>query len=194
MQANKIPIVLFASGSGSNAKAIWQRSLLQECNYTVAAVYCNNPKAGIIDWCMQQQIPVVVFDNSALLDEVFLQSINVYKPKLIVLAGFLRKIPGYLVAAFPQSILNIHPALLPKYGGKGMYGHFVHEAVAAAQERESGITIHYVNEQYDEGAIILQKTTALATNDSAIEIAAKVLALEHTWYWQAIEMVLMPTY
>ncbi|MFM2386356.1 MAG: hypothetical protein RL660_1113 [Bacteroidota bacterium] len=188
--SKKHSIIIFASGGGSNAKAIWQYTQQDNCSYNIAAIFCNNKQAGIVDWCLQQHIPIVLFENAQLQDEAFLQSIAVYQASLIVLAGFLRKIPSYLVAAYPQRIINIHPALLPKYGGKGMYGHHVHEAVAAAQEKESGITIHYVNEHYDEGNIILQKSVSLDPTDDATVIAQKVLALEHLCYKQAIEMVL----
>jgi phosphoribosylglycinamide formyltransferase 1 len=190
VQERKKSIVIFASGSGSNAKAILHRSTQgSDCNYVVSAIFCNNAQAGIVDWCVQQEVPIILFDNASLKDPIFLQSVNVYKPHLIVLAGFLRKIPSYLIGAFPQQIINIHPALLPKYGGKGMYGHFVHEAVAAAHDSESGITIHYVNEHYDEGQIIMQKTVALVPSDTPLQIAEKVLKLEHEWYWQAVESV-----
>jgi phosphoribosylglycinamide formyltransferase 1 len=116
--------------------------------------------------------------------------VQVYKPALIVLAGFLRKVPSYLIDAYPNQIVNIHPALLPKYGGKGMYGHYVHEAVKANQENESGITIHYVNEHYDEGAFIAQHKTELLHTDTATEIAAKVLVLEHKYYAATIDGLL----
>jgi phosphoribosylglycinamide formyltransferase 1 len=114
----------------------------------------------------------------------------VYNPELIVLAGFLRKVPLYLIKAYPNKIINIHPALLPKYGGKGMYGHHVHEAVKANSETESGITIHYVNEHYDEGAFIAQHKTDLLASDTAEDIARKVLALEHRYYAKAIDSLI----
>jgi phosphoribosylglycinamide formyltransferase-1 len=186
----KHAIVIFASGGGSNAKAIWQHTQTVQSSFRVAAIFCNNVKAGVVTWCAQNSIPCVLFDNKALLEESFLQSLAVYAPKLIVLAGFLRKIPSSMIAAYPHRILNIHPALLPKYGGKGMYGHHVHEAVYAAQEKESGITIHYVNEHYDEGQFVLQEKVELNADDTSESIAAKVLALEHQWYSIAIEKVL----
>jgi phosphoribosylglycinamide formyltransferase-1 len=109
---------------------------------------------------------------------------------MVVLAGFLWKIPANLVQAFPNRIINIHPALLPKYGGKGMYGHFVHEAVIAAGEIESGITIHYVNEKYDDGAPILQERCTITPDDTPESLAAKVLVLEHQWYPAIVERLL----
>jgi phosphoribosylglycinamide formyltransferase-1 len=121
---------------------------------------------------------------------LFLDTIDYFKPDLIVLAGFLWKIPLYLIKAYPQKIINIHPALLPKYGGKGMYGHFVHEAVLSNKEKESGISIHFVNEAYDEGTILLQKSIGINENDTAQSIADKVLTLEHQWYPKVIESLL----
>jgi phosphoribosylglycinamide formyltransferase-1 len=113
-----------------------------------------------------------------------------YKPDLIVLAGFLLKIPDFVVRHYPDKIVNIHPSLLPKFGGKGMYGHHVHEAVVAHGETESGITIHLVNEHYDEGTVLLQKRTPILPSDSAEDVAKKVLQLEHEWYAQVIESIL----
>jgi phosphoribosylglycinamide formyltransferase 1 len=183
-------VIIFASGGGSNAKAIWQHSQRAESNFEVSAIFCNNKNAGVIPWCLEKKIPLVLFTNTDFLDEEFLQSVSIYDPALIVLAGFLRKVPLYLIRAYDNKIINIHPALLPKYGGQGMYGHHVHQAVKANQEIESGITIHYVNEHYDEGTFIAQYKTDLLPTDTAEDIAKKVLALEHQYYAREIEFLI----
>lgn len=187
---NKIPeIIIFASGGGSNAKAIYNYSL-QHNTFKVAAIFCNNTKAAVIPWANENKIPMVVFTKQEFVDPTFLNSINSYNANLIVLAGFLLLVPQYLVGAYTNKIVNIHPALLPKYGGKGMYGHFVHEAVKANNETESGITIHIVNEKFDDGEILLQAKTELLDTDDANSIAAKVLQLEHVHFAKAIDSYL----
>ncbi len=181
-------IILFASGSGTNAENIikyFQKSSTAE----VAAVYCNNPNAGVIDRANRLGVPVTVFDKSSLESTVF-DSIRQADPALIVLAGFLLKLPHKFVQVFPRRIINIHPALLPKYGGKGMYGLHVHRKVLENQEDESGISIHYVNENYDEGDIILSKSVSIADCQSAEEIAARVQDLEYKFYPVTIEQLL----
>lgn len=182
-------IAIFASGSGSNAEAI-ARYLADRTGVEISLILTNNPEAGVIQRARRLHIPVVVFDRKSfyesdrIIDLLRNQSID-----LVVLAGFMMLIPAKLVQAFPRRIINIHPALLPKYGGKGMYGHFVHEAVVAADEAESGITIHYVNEVYDEGEIIFQATCALTPADSPDDVARKVQALEHEHYPRVVSQV-----
>lgn len=156
----------------------------------VALVVSNKPKAGVLDIAREFDVPT----HTITRDE--LQTANALSPILqqhqidgIVLAGFLLLVPQWLVQLYPNKIINIHPALLPKYGGKGMYGHHVHQAVKDNKETESGITIHYVNEQYDEGNIIFQATCALNPTDTPQTIAAKVLALEHRHFPQVIAQV-----
>jgi len=157
----------------------------------ISLILCNNPKAGIIDRARRLHIPVLLFDRTTFYqtDRItqFLQRQNV---DLIVLAGFMWLIPTGLVAAFPDRIVNIHPALLPKFGGKGMYGHFVHEAVVEAGETESGITIHFVNDHYDEGAIIFQAACPVAPGDTPDDVAHKVQVLEHQHYPRVVDEVL----
>lgn len=183
-------IALFASGSGSNAEKIADY-FLTDADVNVALILSNNPKAGVIERARRLHIPVLLFDrttfyNTSQVTELLLnQGID-----LIVLAGFMWLMPADLVRAFPNRIINIHPALLPKFGGKGMYGHFVHEAVAAAGETESGITIHYVNEHYDEGQIIFQATCPVAESDTPDDIAHAVQALEHKHYPRIVAEVL----
>ncbi len=175
-------IAIFASGSGSNAEAI-ARYLADRPNVAISLILTNNPEAGVIQRARRLHIPVVVFDRKTFYgsDRIVEMLLNEHID-LVVLAGFMMLIPEKLVQAFPHRIVNIHPALLPKYGGKGMYGHFVHEAVVAAGEMESGITIHYVNEVYDEGEIIFQASCALTPTDTPDDVARKVQALEHEHY------------
>lgn len=183
-------IVLFASGSGSNVENIIQyfRGHPEIC---VSAVLTNKRDAAVLERCQRLKIPALYFNRHALYDsEVITQTLQALAPDLIVLAGFLWMIPGALVKAFPGRIINIHPALLPKYGGKGMYGIRVHQAVKDSGDGESGITIHYVNERYDEGAVIRQVQTKVAPGDTAEQIAEKVHALEYIHYPQVIEELL----
>jgi phosphoribosylglycinamide formyltransferase-1 len=147
-------IVVFASGSGSNAVKLC-RTTLNHADIKVVALFCNNPNAGVIEKMKEFDVPVVLFNKTDFRNEAeFLEKLNQYQPDLISLLGFLWKIPAYLVDAFPTKIVNLHPALLPKFGGKGMYGHFVHEAVKAANEKETGISVHYVNETFVAETII----------------------------------------
>jgi len=139
-------IIIFASGSGTNAQNICEQ-FVDNPNIKVAALFCNNPHAMVIERMKQFNIPVHVFNRETFKNEQeFSALLNQYQPNLLVLAGFLWLIPEYLVKQYPNKIINIHPALLPKFGGKGMYGHHVHEAVLATKEKEHGITIHFVNE------------------------------------------------
>lgn len=175
-------IAIFASGSGSNAEAI-ARYLADRTDVEISLILTNNPEAGVIQRARRLHIPVVVFDKKTFYDSERIIDLLRNQPiDLVVLAGFMMLIPEKLVQAFPRQIINIHPALLPKYGGKGMYGHFVHEAVVAAGEAESGITIHYVNEVYDEGEIIFQAPCALTPTDTPEDVARKVQLLEHEHY------------
>lgn len=182
-------ILLFASGGGSNVNAILTYFREHE-EIGFPVIITNNPNAGVIDVARHHGIDVMLINQSIFRDELFIDAIDIFQPKLLVLAGFLWKIPEYLVAAYRNKIINIHPALLPKYGGKGMYGHHVHEAVIENKEKESGMTIHMVNEQYDEGTILLQKKVKVTKSDSAGTLAAKVLKLEHEWYPKVIETLI----
>jgi len=183
-------IVLFASGSGSNVESI-VRYFDGHPNISVSCVFTNKREAYVLDRCQALGIPAFFFNSPVFRDTaLLLQILKCLNPDLIVLAGFLRKIPSEMVEAFPGKIINIHPALLPKYGGKGMYGKHVHLSVKANKETESGITIHYVNDQYDEGAIIEQVKTEVSIHDSADEIARKVQVLEHQYYPRVIESLL----
>jgi phosphoribosylglycinamide formyltransferase-1 len=179
-------IVVFASGSGSNAVKLC-RTTLNHADIKVVALFCNNPNAGVIEKMKEFDVPVVLFNKTDFRNEAeFLEKLNQYQPDLISLLGFLWKIPAYLVDAFPTKIVNLHPALLPKFGGKGMYGHFVHEAVKASNEKETGISVHYVNENFDEGEIIAQFKVDLNPNDTAESIADKIHILEQTFVAETI--------
>ena len=183
-------IVIFASGSGTNAEAIikW---FAHGHKARVSLILTNNPNAGVIARAQKFQVDCQVIDRQAMYhsDQV-LEILKVAKPDVIVLAGFLWLIPEKLIQAYPDTIVNIHPALLPKYGGKGMYGSKVHETVISNKEKESGITIHYVNEKYDEGAIILQASCQVDPHDTPDTLAQKIHKLEYAHYPKVIEDLL----
>ncbi len=156
-----------------------------------ALILTNKADAYVIERAKKLNIPYVVFNSKELREtDMIIDILKDYQIDFIVLAGFLLRVPMNLIEAFPNKIINIHPALLPKYGGKGMYGDFVHQAVKDAQETETGITIHYVNEHYDEGQIIFQKKVAVEKSDTADSIAEKVHALEYEYFPKVIEEVL----
>jgi len=182
-------IALFASGSGTNVENIISYF---ENNSIVNQylVLVNNPHAKVIEKAEKRKVPVYIFDKNKLNNGELAEKLAVFQPDLIVLAGFLWKFPEDLVKKYHNQVINIHPALLPKYGGKGMYGHFVHEAVLANKETETGITIHFVNENYDEGAIILQATTPVEAHYTAEDIAKAVQALEYKHFPIVIEQLL----
>jgi len=183
-------IAIFASGSGSNAEKIADY-FAGSTDVSIDLIVSNNPKAGVIDRARRLHIPVLLFDRTTFYQtDRITQLLQQQGIDLIVLAGFMWLMPAGLVQAFPDRIVNIHPALLTKFGGKGMYGHFVHEAVVAAQETESGITIHFVNEHYDEGAPIFQAPCPVAPTDTPDDVARKVQALEHDHYPRVVAEVL----
>jgi phosphoribosylglycinamide formyltransferase-1 len=180
-------IAIFASGSGSNAEAIC-RYFKNHPSIEVSIILTNNSKAGVLARAHKLSIETLIFDKEEFQAEKKVQTILVIKQIThVVLAGFLWLVPPFLIRMFPNKIINIHPALLPKFGGKGMYGLRVHEAVKNAGEKETGITIHLVNEHFDEGKPVFQATCPVETNDSATDIAANVLALEHSHYPRVIE-------
>ena len=177
-----LKIALFASGSGSNAENI-VNYFSTNPNFEFPVIISNKKDAFVHERAKKINIPSLTFSREEFLTgEKILNYLHENKIEAIVLAGFLLKVPTALIDAFPNKIINIHPALLPKYGGKGMYGHHVHEAVAAAGEKESGITIHYVNTHYDEGNIIFQAKCPVLPTDTPDMIAEKVHALEHEYY------------
>jgi len=183
-------IILFASGSGSNAEKIMQYGITKS-TFKVMSVFCNNPKAMVLERAPLYNVPTVVFSKDDLNSGVFINKLQSMHPDLIVLAGFLLQLPVALIEAFPNKIVNIHPALLPKYGGKGMYGKYIHEAVLSNKDRETGITIHFVNEHYDKGEVIFQKSISIDDCMTAEEIMTKVRDLELEFFPKIIEQILI---
>lgn len=184
-------LAVFASGNGSNAEKIFEYFQGRN-NVVVALLLTNNPNARVIERAKQYNVPVAVFDRKKFYDtNEIVELLLRHKIDLIVLAGFMWLVPPALINAFPNKILNIHPALLPKYGGNGMYGDFVHKAVVEAKEKESGITIHFVNENYDEGQIVFQEKCIVEPGDTPETLAGKIHLLEHRFYPQVIENILL---
>ncbi len=178
-----VNIAIFASGSGTNAQHIV--SYFEKVpQITVAAIFCNNSNAGIVQKAQSLGIPVVMIEKDTLAQNegLLLQQLQALDISFIVLAGFLKKIPSSIIKAYPAKIINIHPALLPKFGGKGMYGMHVHEAVIQHKEKESGITIHLVDEVYDNGKTIFQARCLISPDETPESLALKVRALEHSHF------------
>lgn len=183
-------IAIFASGSGSNAERITTYFADKE-SVSIEMFLSNNPMAGVIERGRRLGIPTVLFDKKTFSKtNKIVNLLQKQQIDLVILAGFLWLIPENIVKAFPNQIINIHPALLPKYGGKGMWGHFVHEAVVEAGEKESGITIHFVNEYFDEGEIIFQAKCEVISTDTPDEVARKVQAHEHSYFPEVIEKII----
>ena len=182
-------IAILASGAGSNAQKILEH-FSDRMDIAVRLIVSNKQEAGVLNIAKVASIDTFVvtrdsfYSTTDLLVELDKRNID-----FIVLAGFLWLIPPYLIQHYPNRIINIHPALLPKYGGKGMYGHFVHEAVHLAKDTHSGITIHYVNEKYDEGSIVFQERCEILPSDQPVDIARKVQVLEHSYYPTVIDQL-----
>ena len=171
-------IVIFASGSGTNAENLIRFFHNRE-NASVIQILTNNPHAKVLERAKNLKVSALSFNKIAFTEtNVVLDILKSSKPDIIILAGFLWKFPESILSEFPDKVINIHPALLPKYGGKGMYGMRVHEAVVSNKEKETGITIHYVNEHYDEGAIIFQAKCDVNPSDTADDVADKIHELE----------------
>lgn len=184
-------IAIFASGSGSNAERIFEY-FKENPALRISGIYTNNPSAGVIARAQRLGVHCRIFSRQEFSQsDVLLKELQAEGVDFIILAGFLWLIPAAYVQAFPNKIVNIHPALLPKYGGKGMYGAKVHEAVVAAGEKESGITIHFVNEHYDEGQIIFQASCVLDENETADTLAAKIHELEYSHFPRIIEETIL---
>ena len=186
-----IHITILASGGGTNAAQIINR--FEQSNLiNVSCIITNNQQAGVIKVAEDANVPWYYFSNSEFNSgKSLLKFLEEQGIQWLILAGFLRKIPGSVVNAYENRIINIHPALLPKYAGKGMYGKNVHEAVLKAREVESGITIHFVNENFDEGEIIFQKNCLIDQSDDVDSLAKKVQQLEHEYFPQVIENVVL---
>jgi phosphoribosylglycinamide formyltransferase-1 len=183
-------IVIFASGSGSNAENLI-KFFHNRDNASVIQVLTNNPHAKVLDRCKTLKVSALSFNRIAFSkSEDILNILKGAQPDLIVLAGFLWKFPEFILNAFENKVVNIHPALLPNYGGKGMYGMNVHRAVVNNKETETGITIHYVNENYDEGAIIFQEKCNVSPTDSAEDIAEKIHLLEMEHFPNVVDKLL----
>jgi phosphoribosylglycinamide formyltransferase 1 len=183
-------LAIFASGNGSNAEAII-KYFEHDNNIKIALVVSNNPAAGVNEIAKRNNIPLQIISNLALQNpELILEQMKIFEIDWIVLAGFLRKMPVNVIKKFRNKIINIHPALLPKYGGKGMYGNKVHEAVILNKETEAGITIHFVNEHYDEGEIIFQKKISVAQNETVETLRIKINRIEHQHYPAVIQQVI----
>ena len=182
-------IAIFASGGGSNAQEIINHFEQNE-NIEVALIVSNDTDSGVIVRAETHDIPFYILNKGELEELEFSLVLEALEIDFVVLAGFLKKIPSDVIEMYPNKIVNIHPALLPNYGGKGMYGSNVHKAVVAAGEKQSGMTIHYVNANYDEGNIIEQYKTELLPTDTAEDCARKVLALEHKYFATCIEKLL----
>lgn len=182
-------VAVFASGSGTNAENIvnyFEDSDLARVN----VIFCNRKNAGVVDRAHKLGVRCIIFNKEQLQDGTVLEHLRNLKIDFIVLAGFLLKIPGEILDEFPDRIINIHPALLPDYGGDGMYGMAVHEAVVENEEEETGITIHYINDEYDEGEIIFQETVEVDYEDTPEDVQYKVQQLEYKHYPEVIEYVI----
>ena len=180
-------IAIFASGAGSNAEKIIEH-LQGSAFIKVGLIVCNKPEAGVLTIAYKHGISTLLINKEIFLKkDDYITTLKDYGIDFIILAGFLWKIPLTLIKAYPNKIINIHPALLPKHGGKGMYGHFVHQAVLANGDTESGITIHYVNEHFDEGKIIFQAKCQVSASDTLDTLAAKIHQLEHQYYPKIVE-------
>jgi formyltetrahydrofolate-dependent phosphoribosylglycinamide formyltransferase len=185
----KKKIVIFASGAGSNAQKIIDY-FKEKKTAEIVLIVCNNPNARVVQIASKENILVLIIEKNKFKETGYLEEIQKYNPDILVLAGFLLKVPPVLIHQFPHQIINIHPALLPSYGGKGMYGNAVHTAVVAAKEKESGITIHFVDEKYDHGETILQAKCVLNENETPESLAAKIHKLEHEYFAKTIEKLL----
>ncbi|HOV10786.1 MAG TPA: phosphoribosylglycinamide formyltransferase [Bacteroidales bacterium] len=182
-------IAIFASGNGSNAENIIKHFAGSK-SIEIALILTNNRQAYVIERAKNHDIPIIIFTSKELKEtSVVLNKLEEYNIDFIVLAGFLLLVPTTIIRAFPDRIINIHPALLPKYGGKGMYGGFVHEAVRQSGDTETGISIHFVNEKYDAGAVLFQARCVVAPEDTAETIAQKVHQLEYRYFPEIIEKV-----
>ena len=182
-------IAIFASGAGSNAEKI--------CDYfsgcsdiNVVLIFSNNPNSFVLNRRKMLAITRFVFNKQELKEYLVIKSVlKKYKVDFIVLAGFLLKIPKRLVLCYPKKIINLHPSLLPKYGGQGMYGQYVHQAVIDAKEKESGISVHFVNSEYDKGVIVFQKTCVVDKNETASSLEKKIRVLELSFFPKVIEQI-----
>ncbi|MBL7744411.1 MAG: phosphoribosylglycinamide formyltransferase [Chitinophagaceae bacterium] len=186
-------IAIFASGAGSNAQKIIDHFKNSDA-VKVSLIICNKPGAGVLNIAANENIPAILIEKEKFFrGNAYTDELKETQVDFIVLAGFLWKIPDRLIKMYPGRIINIHPALLPKYGGKGMYGHHVHAAVIAAGEKESGITIHYVDEHYDNGDIIFQAKCPVLSHDTPDSLAQRIHQLEHEHFPKVIGKIVAGT-
>jgi formyltetrahydrofolate-dependent phosphoribosylglycinamide formyltransferase len=184
-------IAIFASGAGSNAQKIIEH-FANHPSIKVALIVCNKPSAGVLSIAKKNQIPTLLINREVFFSgKAYVNELKSAKIDFIVLAGFLWKVPSPLIHSYLGKIVNIHPALLPNYGGKGMYGHFVYEAVIASGDEESGITIHFVDEAYDHGSTIFQARCEVLKTDTPDSLAKRIHELEHTYYPAIIEKTIL---
>ena len=186
-------LALFASGNGSNCRAIYEAIEKGNLHASIGLVLSNNAESGILTWAKEKKLPWIhlsseQFDDKKKFHDTLIETLKQHQIELIVLAGYMKKIGLPLIEAFPNKILNIHPALLPAFGGKGMYGEHVHQAVIDYGAKITGITVHLVDPEYDHGAIVMQKTLEVLPTDTPHSLAEKVLALEHQSYYKAIQL------
>ena len=195
MKENKLPkeakinIAIFASGAGSNAQKIIEYFKAFD-KINISLIVSNNLQAGVLKIATHENIPVLILEKEQFKNTGYVEELKNSNIAFIVLAGFLWKVPTVLISAFSNKIINIHPALLPSYGGKGMYGDAVHKAVIDAKEKESGITIHYVDDKYDHGEIIFQAKCTVDENDTVDSLSKKIHELEHMNYAKEIEKII----
>jgi len=195
MTTHKTRLAVFCSGNGSNFKSIFRAIAEKPLNAEIVLCLSNRSQCGAMEFASQNGIATVhitekqfgSFDDFAA---AMVKQLKDAQIDIVLLAGYMRKVPDAVVAAFPDKMLNIHPALLPKFGGEGMYGMFVHSAVLAAGETESGATVHFVNEEYDKGKILLQRRVPVLPGDTPEILAARVLECEHALYPDALEKLL----
>lgn len=190
-----VSVAIFASGAGSNAERIIEQTLLnpdgENEDFSVDLIVCNKPGAGVLNIAANHGIETMLIEKEQFFrGDGYIPALKEKGIQFIILAGFLWKVPAPLIRAYTNKIINIHPALLPKYGGKGMYGDKVHQAIIAAGERESGITIHYVDELYDHGSIIFQANCTIDDQDTPESLAKKIHSLEHRHYPEIIKGLL----
>lgn len=187
-----VNIAVFASGTGSNAENLIRYFRAQDCGIGVALVVCNKPRAGVLERSRALGVPVRLMTPAEIRDpETMLAVTDEYRIDVIVLAGFLQMVPDFLIEKYSERVINIHPSLLPKFGGKGMYGIHVHEAVVAAGEHETGITIHHVTSRCDEGSAIFQARVDVAPTDTAADVEAKIHHLERIHFGPVLHSYLL---
>ena len=182
-------VAIFASGTGSNAQKLIDYFKNSE-KIKISLVVCNNPDAGVLEIATKENIPILLIEKQKFTQTGYIPELKNKNIEFLVLAGFLWKIPPVLIAEFSHKIINIHPALLPSFGGKGMYGNAVHAAVLSAKEKQSGITIHYVDEKYDHGKIIFQSICPVEENETVESLSKKIHELEHKFYAEQVEKLL----